>query len=341
MEFDRYLAECARLVERYLDRYLPPEDTYPATIHRAVRYSLFAGGKRLRPVLVLAAADAVGGRREDALPAAAAVEMIHTYSLIHDDLPAMDNDALRRGKPTSHVVFGEAVAILAGDALVTHAFHLMASASVGEPSFDKASANKTMGGQAPAFAKASATAGATADKSAGQAPAFAKASAGQGCEQRLHAVAVLAEAAGIAGLIGGQVVDLESEGQAVGAETLEYIHRHKTGALMGAAAHLGALLGGGTEENVERLTRFGEEIGLAFQIVDDILDLEGDTATLGKAARKDREAGKLTYPEVHGIDGARRRARELAEEAIALIAPLGPSAEPLACLARRVVERRA
>jgi len=294
-DFDRYLAQRVAEVNTYLDSVLPPEDAYPQSIHRAVRYSLFAGGKRLRPVLVLAGAEAVGGRRQEAMPAAGAVEMIHTYSLIHDDLPAMDDDSLRRGQPTSHIVFGEAVAILAGDALLTQAFHLLASA--------------------PAAAPAE-------------------------TERRLRSIAILAQAAGMGGMVGGQVVDVESEGRPVGADTLDYIHQHKTGALLGAAAQMGALLGGGDEEAMDRLLGFGLKIGLAFQIVDDILDVEGNPAALGKSAGKDQRAGKATYPGVHGIEAARRRAHGLVEEAGQFVAPLGARGEPLACLARRIVERR-
>ncbi len=292
-DFEQYLAQQAAAVNDYLDGYLPPESAYPESIHRAMRYSLFAGGKRVRPILVLASAEAVGGRREDALPAAGALEMIHTYSLIHDDLPAMDDDSLRRGKPTSHLVFGEALAILAGDALLTQAFHLLASAPAGPNQI----------------------------------------------ESRLRAAAILAEAAGIRGMVGGQVVDIESEGKAVGAETLDYIHEHKTGALIRVACRLGALLGGGDEEATDRLGRFGREIGLAFQIVDDILDVEGDSSALGKSAGKDKITGKVTYPQIHGIEAARRRARKLSEHAVELVAPFGEAGLPLVCLARRIVER--
>jgi geranylgeranyl diphosphate synthase type II len=294
-DFDEYLASQAAAVEAYLDQYLPCEDTYPESIHRAIRYSLFAGGKRLRPILTLAAAEAVGGGSEDAMPAAAALEMIHTYSLIHDDLPAMDDDSLRRGKPTSHVVFGEAVAILAGDALLTQAFHLLSSAPANGPTET---------------------------------------------ERRLRALTILADAAGVNGMVGGQVVDVESEGENVGEETLDYIHAHKTGALMKAACHLGALLGGGSEDEIDRLVCYGLKIGLAFQIIDDILDVEGNAESLGKSAGKDDKAGKATYPRIHGIDAARRRAAELTEEATELVVSFGPAGDPLTCLARRIVDRR-
>ncbi len=292
--FERYLAGRAALVEAYLDRYLPRESTPPETISRAVRYSLFAGGKRLRPVMALAAAEAVGGDVEDALPAAAAFEMIHTYSLIHDDLPAMDDDLLRRGKPTSHAVFGEAIAILAGDALQTHAFAILAD-----------------------------------PPSPCRIPA----------ERRLQVVAELASASGAGGMVGGQVFDLESEGKPVDAAALERIHRYKTGALIRAAARAGAIVAGASEDQLVGLTRFAEEAGLAFQIVDDILDVEGSDATLGKSTGKDARSGKATYPLVHGIGEARRKAEELVSSALHRLEPLGAAARPLALLAGHMIRR--
>ena len=290
----RYLEECRALVDRCLDDYLPTEDTPPQTLSRAVRYSLFAGGKRLRPTLVLAAAEAVGGNMEDALPSAAAFEMIHTYSLIHDDLPAMDDDSLRRGQPTSHVVFGEAMAILAGDALQAHAFEVIAR----PPRRRRIPAD----GQA-------------------------------------RAIALLADAAGARGMVGGQVADLESEGRPADAETLLFIHRHKTGALIRASVEVGAIVGGGDEEAVVELRRFGEEIGLAFQIVDDILDVVGTAESLGKSAGKDAKAGKATYPAVHGLEDAKRRARDLGERALDRLEKFGSAGEPLAMVAERIVSR--
>ncbi len=294
LSFERYLAGRAALVDAFLDSYLPPESTPPETISRAVRYSLFAGGKRLRPVLVLAAAEAVGGEASDALPAAAAFEMIHTYSLIHDDLPAMDDDSLRRGRPTSHVVFGEAIAILAGDALQTHAFAVLA-----DP------------------------------------PLPCQLSA----DRKIRAVAELASAAGASGMVGGQVFDLESEGRPVDAATLERIHRHKTGALIRASARVGGIVAGAREDDLARLTRFGEEAGLAFQIIDDILDVEGSDATLGKSAGKDARSGKATYPLVHGIGEARRRAEELVSSALHRLEPFGGRGRPLALLAEHMIRR--
>ncbi len=294
MTGDAKTLERTAQVEEYLDRYLPPESTPPETISRAVRYSLFAGGKRLRPLLVLSAAEAVGGSVADALPAAAAFEMIHTYSLIHDDLPAMDDDSLRRGRPTSHVVFGEAIAILAGDALQSHAFALLADS-----------------------------------------PPPCRVPA----ERRLRAVAELASAAGAGGMVGGQVLDLESEGRPADAEALERIHRHKTGALIRAAARVGAIVSGASEDDLHRLTRFAEEAGLAFQIVDDILDVEGSAATLGKSAGKDEKAGKATYPQVLGIDNARRKAEELLSSALDRLEPFGAAGHSLAELAERMIRR--
>lgn len=291
-EFDDYLSERRALVERFLDRSVPPEDTPPETISRAVRYSLFAGGKRLRPILVLASTEAVGGEIEEAVPAAAALEMIHTYSLIHDDLPAMDDDSLRRGQPTSHVVFGEAIAILAGDALLTHAFRVLAS---GSSRMDAA--------------------------------------------KRLEAIALLADAAGASGMVGGQVADLEAEGRAVDGDALEFIHRHKTGALIRAACEIGGLLGGGTKNQINGLRRYGENIGLAFQIVDDILDVTGSADVLGKSAGKDEKVGKATYPQVHGIDNAQERASKLVAEALEKLVPFGDGARPLALLAKRILDR--
>jgi geranylgeranyl diphosphate synthase, type II len=283
------------VVENALDRALPAETAWPATIHRAIRYSLFAGGKRIRPVLVLAAGGAVGGAREELLPLACAAEMIHTYSLIHDDLPAMDDDDLRRGKPTSHKVFGEAIAILAGDALLTRAFHLMAEVP---PGWD-------------------------ADR----------------VRRRLAATAVLGEACGTAGLIGGQVEDLESEGKATSADTLERLHRAKTGALLGACVRGGAILGGACPEDLARLSCYADAIGLAFQVVDDVLDATEGAERLGKTAGKDEAAQKATYVSVHGLDRAREMAADLRAQALRAVSPLGERGTLLADLARLIVDR--
>jgi len=282
-------------VDAALDRALPVETAWPATIHRAVRYSLFAGGKRIRPALVVASGEAVGGARADLVPLACAVEMIHTYSLIHDDLPAMDDDDLRRGKPTSHKVFGEAIAILAGDALLTRAFHLLSELPEGS---DEARLRR-----------------------------------------RVRAAAVLGEACGTTGLIGGQVMDLESEGRSIDAADLERLHRAKTGALLSACVRGGAILGGADDAGLERLTRYASAIGLAFQVVDDVLDATEDAEHLGKTAGKDEAARKATYVSVHGLDAARRLASSLRQEALDAVAPLGARGDLLAAIARLIVDR--
>ncbi|MBI2203105.1 MAG: polyprenyl synthetase family protein [Candidatus Rokubacteria bacterium] len=273
---------------------MPGEDVPPATVHRAMRYSVFAGGKRLRPILVIAGAEAVGASADTVMPTACALEMIHTYSLIHDDLPAMDDDDYRRGRLTNHKVFGDAVAILAGDGLLTLAFRAIA---------DNAS---RVGNAALACA----------------------------------AVAEIADAAGTLGMVGGQVVDIESEGKTVSAETLDDIHRHKTAALLRASLRVGAILGGGTTAAVDAITTAGDRLGLAFQIVDDILDVEGNLAELGKTAGSDERKKKATYPALHGIEASRAKARALITDAIGALVPLGPAAEPIRALCHFVVNRR-
>jgi geranylgeranyl diphosphate synthase, type II len=291
-----HLEDRRRLVEEALSRALPPESAWPATIHRAVRYSLFAGGKRVRPLLTLAAGETVGGTPDEVMPLAVAAEMVHTYSLIHDDLPCMDDDDLRRGKPTSHKVFGEAVAVLAGDALLTRAFHVMAEFPAHED--------------------------------------------GVRLRRRLRAIAILGEAAGTTGLIGGQVEDMESEGRRIDAAALERLHRAKTGALLGACVRGGAVLGGAAEGDLARLERYAAAVGLAFQVVDDILDATESADRLGKTAGKDDAAAKATYVRVHGIEGARRAAEELLAQAEASLDGLGPRADGLRELARMIVRRR-
>ena len=293
LSLERYLADWRVLVDAALERLLPAEDVPPPTVHRAMRYSVFAGGKRLRPILVIAGAEAVGSAADDVLPTACAIEMIHTYSLIHDDLPAMDDDDYRRGHPTNHKVFGEAMAILAGDALLTLAFRLIAQ----------------------------------------NAACIAPAVVGV-------VVAEVAEAAGTGGMVGGQVVDIESEGKVISAEMLDYIHLHKTAALIRVALRVGAVLAGGREEVVDAISRAGQALGLAFQIVDDILDVEGNLAELGKTAGSDERKQKATYPSLHGLPASKARARELIEETKRLLVPLGPAAGPIRALADFVLERR-
>lgn len=294
MELKRYLGERTALVDAALERWLPGNDILPAVLHQAMRYSIFAGGKRLRPILIIAACEAVGGDPQRVLHAACAMEMLHTYSLIHDDLPAMDDDDFRRGQPTNHKVYGEANAILAGDALLTEAFRLLADPD----------ANRDMD------------------------PAVV-----------LRVIETIARCAGSQGMVGGQVVDMESEGKPVDLATLQYIHTRKTGALFLASIQAGAWLGGGSVDQVAALTRYGETAGLAFQIADDILDIIGDQAELGKDVGSDQARGKATYPALLGLSEARRRAEELRDLAIAALEPLGPDAEPLRELARYIVDR--
>jgi geranylgeranyl diphosphate synthase type II len=289
-----YLAERRRMVDRALDEVLPPADAPPASVHRAMRYSVLAGGKRLRPILVIAGAETVGAGADRVMPTACALELIHTYSLIHDDLPAMDDDDFRRGRPTNHKVFGEAVAILAGDALLTLAFRLIAdnAARVADPRVV--------------------------------------------CD----VIREVADAAGTEGMVGGQVVDIESEGRAVTPETLDFIHLRKTAALIRVSLRAGALLGGAGASALAAIGTAGERLGLAFQIVDDILDVEGNLEELGKTAGSDERKQKATYPALHGLDASRQRARMLIQDAKAALAPLGPAARPLAALADFILERR-
>ncbi len=293
MNWEEELAARAGVINAALEAYLPPAGAYPPRIHEAMRYSLFAGGKRLRGAMLLATAGMLGLEEAKALPAACAFEMVHTYSLVHDDLPAMDNDDFRRGKPTCHRVFGEAIAILAGDALLTLAFATLC-----------------------------------------------RLEADFGPERTLKVVAELAEAAGTRGLIGGQVVDLESEGKEVDAGVVEYIHHHKTGALFRAAVRSGALLAGCTKEELEALTRFATCFGLAFQIGDDILDLTGDPSVLGKPVQRDLERQKATYPRLFGLEGARHLLEEQVERALGALEPFGERAEFLRGAARFLLARR-
>jgi geranylgeranyl diphosphate synthase type II len=289
-----YLRDRSMQVDRALDRWLPGENHLPHALHQAMRYSVFAGGKRLRPILMIAASEAVGGSADRVMHAACAMEMIHTYSLIHDDLPAMDDDDFRRGRPTNHKVYGEAVAILAGDALLTEAFRLLADAEANQLT-------------PPATV--------------------------------LRVIELVARFAGSQGMVGGQVVDMESEGHEIDFPTLEYIHTHKTGGLILASVQVGALLGGGDDMQFAALSRFGGAAGLAFQIADDILDVVGDQAELGKKVGSDQARGKATYPALLGLAEARQRASELCDIAVAALTPLGASAEPLQALARYIVER--
>ncbi len=289
-DFSSYLIKHKTSVEIALDASLGPER--PEQLREAMRYSLLAGGKRLRPILCLAACEFAGGNSELALPTAVSLEMIHTMSLIHDDLPAMDNDDLRRGRPTNHKVYGDAVAILAGDALLTRAFEMVALRSPGVP-----------------------------------------------VERLLKVVGELSLLAGAPGLVGGQVVDLECEGKEVDLETLEFIHLHKTGALLKACVTSGALIAGASEEVLDALCIYSKGIGLAFQIIDDVLDVTASSDVLGKTAGKDLVADKTTYPKLLGLDESRRRADDLVRKAKDALKPWDQNAAPLLALADYITNR--
>ncbi len=294
LDLTRIMAERRALVDAALEQWLPAQTERPPKVHEAMRYSVFAGGKRLRPLLALFACEAAGADPAEAIPVAVALELIHTYSLIHDDLPAMDDDDFRRGRPTCHKVYGEAIAILAGDGLLTHAFRVLA-----DPGAD--------GGVAA---------------------------------RRLQVIAEIAEAAGSQGMVGGQAMDILSEGRALDRETLLYLHTHKTGVLIRASIRAGGIAGGAAGESLAALSRYGEAVGLAFQIVDDILDIEGSTAEMGKTAGSDARRKKATYPAVLGLETSRQEAARLLREAKDALRPLGPQGRALAALADFVGRRR-
>jgi geranylgeranyl diphosphate synthase type II len=291
MDLRKYLKTRHRMIEQALDRYLPRATVKPATIHKAMRYSLFAGGKRLRPILTLAAAEACGGTPANALPLACAIECIHTYSLVHDDLPSMDNDDFRRGRPTCHKVFGEGIAVLAGDALLTIAFEIVSCA---QPT------------------------------------------------RRYDMATLLREtsvAAGSQKLIAGQVADLEGEGKKVNRAGLRYIHENKTAAILTTAVRLGAMSADANAKQLDAITRFGRALGLAFQVVDDILDVTQTSEKLGKSAGKDVAAQKATYPAVIGLEKSRAEARSLTRKADDALTVFGAKGEALRALASYLLER--
>ncbi|MGH7897589.1 MAG: polyprenyl synthetase family protein [Candidatus Binatia bacterium] len=295
MRIEDYLKERATLVERGLTEILNERrDRAEPRLLEAMEYSLASPGKRIRPILTLAAAEAVGAAIEPVLPFACAIEMVHTYSLVHDDLPAMDDDDLRRGRAANHKVFGEGIAILAGDALLTEAFAVMSRADGG-------------GGPSP--------------------------------ERRLAAIGELAGAAGALGMVGGQTADLLAEGEAAGLEQVESIHRRKTGALLRAAVRIGAVLGGGSLEASEALSRYAEAIGFAFQVADDVLDEIGDTQATGKSAARDRALEKSTVPRLLGVERSRGLVRELLERGLGALSAFGAEADPLRGIARTIVAR--
>ncbi len=292
MDLKAYLQDKRTQVDEALKAVFPEPQGPPADVVRAMIYSLFAGGKRLRPILCMAGAEAVGKEGRAVLTLGCSLELIHTYSLIHDDLPVMDNDDLRRGKPTNHKVFGEAVALLAGDGLLTEAFRLMAGISGVDP--------RTL----------------------------------------LQVIQLVGSAAGYQGMVGGQVVDIQSEGKPVDRSLVEFIHSHKTGALIHASVTSGALLGEGTDEQVKAISSYGEKVGLAFQIADDILDIEGDSQTMGKGVGGDAAKKKITFPAVVGLQRAKGMQKEMVDQAVEALKIFGEKADPLRHIATYIIERK-
>ncbi|HEX5034121.1 MAG TPA: farnesyl diphosphate synthase [bacterium] len=292
LDLHAYLESRKKIVDQALKDFLPSSDTWPTELHQSMNYSIAAGGKRLRPILAIAAAEALGKSHESVLPTACALEFIHTYSLIHDDLPAMDDDDLRRGQPTNHKVYGEAMAILAGDSLLTEAFHLIASSAKPEQA-----------------------------------------------AVALEVISRIAAASGSRGMAGGQAVDLLSERVKISLEELERLHRHKTGKLIQVSIEAGALSAGADRRQLESLSRFGECIGLSFQIADDVLDIEGGEE-IGKDIGSDIANEKATYPALLGLEESKRLARELTEEALAVLRDFDAKADPLREIARYVVYRK-
>ncbi len=287
-----YLDSKKESIEQALDSCLPDTNSQPAQLHHSIRYSVLAPGKRVRPTLVLAAAEAVGGDPANVMLTACALECVHAFSLIHDDLPCMDNDDYRRGRLTNHKVYGEAIALLAGDALLALAFQLIAENAACAP-----------------------------------------------LDRVLPTLRLIAKASGTWGMVGGQVVDMESQGQEVAPETLHYIHAHKTGALLTASVVAGGTLAGASQSQIIALEAYGKHVGLAFQIADDILDVIGDQAVIGKPVGSDEERDKATYPKLYGLDESRRRAHAEVDAAIEALAHFDEKAEPLRAIARYIVER--
>ncbi len=295
MNIAEYLERKRVDVDRFLDLVAPPSVTAPTTLHESMRYSLLAGGKRIRPILTIAAAEALGSTAPGLMPVACSLELIHTYSLIHDDLPSMDNDDFRRGKPTNHKAYGDAMAILAGDALLTMAFDL-----ISRPDLMK------------------------------------------GCDpvRQVRLVQELAFGSGNSGMVGGQVFDIQAERKDIDLTTLQTIHKHKTGMLIRAAVRMGAVAAGATDRQLDDLTGYAEDIGLAFQIADDVLNVTGTREELGKNPNTDAERGKKTYPTFYGVDGAKQLAEDCVTRAITRLVSLGPPADPLREIARYITSRK-
>ena len=295
MDLHDYLTKKRATVENALKGFMPEPTGFSAEVISAMAYSLFADGKRLRPILCIAGAEAVGGNPSGVIPVACAMEMIHTYSLIHDDLPAMDDDDFRRGKLTNHKVFGEAIAILAGDGLLTEAFNLMTKV---------------------------------------------RKSSDVSYESLPTVIGKIAIAAGYRGMVGGQAVDISMEGKEVDADLVKYIHTHKTGALISVSVTSGAILGGGSAEEIKAIQEYGDGIGLAFQIADDILDIEGDSQEMGKSSGSDEKKGKITYPSIFGLNRSKELLRETVELAVKSLDQFDLKADPLRYIAGYIIERK-
>ncbi len=295
MDIRRYLEDKREAIDRFLDQRLPASTAPPTTLHESIRYSVCAGGKRVRPILTIAAAEALGYDAPGIMPIAASLELIHTYSLIHDDLPSMDNDDFRRGKPTNHKVYGEALAILAGDALLTLAFEWCVTGTGPDGISDA---------------------------------------------RRVELVRELAIGSGHAGMVGGQVFDIQAEHKDIDLATLQTIHRHKTGMLIRAAVRMGAIAAGASAAQLADLTGYAEDIGLAFQIADDVLNVTGTREELGKNPNTDAQRGKKTYPTFYGVDGARALAEECVDRAIGRLTTFGGTADALREIARYITARR-
>lgn len=297
LDIRQYLERKREEVDQYLQTVIPSADTMPTTLHESMRYSLFAGGKRVRPILTIAAAEAVGVgvAGQAVLPVASSLELIHTYSLIHDDLPAMDNDDFRRGKPTNHKVYGEAMAILAGDALLTMAFELCSRAHTDQ---------------------------------------------GLDAARQVRLIRELAVGSGNVGMVGGQVLDIQAENKDIDLTTLQNIHKHKTGMLIRAAVRMGAITAGATQAQLDDLTIYAEQIGLAFQIADDVLNVTGTREELGKNPNTDAQRGKKTYPTFYGVEGAKQLADDCVAKANDRLASFGTKADPLRELARYITARK-
>lgn len=293
MDFKAELKEKVKFVDEYMEKFLPPEDKYPEIIHKAMRYSVFAGGKRLRPIMVMEACRAFGGDVEKAMPFACAIEMIHTYSLIHDDLPALDNDDYRRGRLTSHKMFGENMAILAGDALLHHAFETMAEACVKMNDI-----------------------------------------------KYTKAMLAIAQGAGINGMVAGQVVDVISEGKEIDKDTLDYIHKNKTAAMIIGALKAGAEIGGASDEEIKNIERVGELVGVAFQIQDDILDVTSTLEELGKPINSDEKNHKVTYATMFGVEDASKIVLDMSNEALEILHRMGDRMEFLERLTEYLIRRK-